>query len=208
MSVTDLKEDLEEVIRQYEAGALSTELADQYGVVNQTVINHLRKAGVKIRPKGLGHKGYPNQKLTAEQEQEVLRLYREHVAVKEIAKAVGISVPGLRHVLHRHNEPPRGRPRKERLKNTGGYYMRWLPEDHVFASMRNKVGYVLEHRLVVAESLGRALTDQETVHHKNGDRTDNRPANLELHLGRHGAGQCYECADCGSRNIKAVELLR
>jgi hypothetical protein len=48
---------------------------------------------------------------------------------------------------------------------------------------------VYEHRVVMERSIGRALRPEETVHHINGDRSDNRVQNLELWSSRHGKGQ-------------------
>lgn len=63
-----------------------------------------------------------------------------------------------------------------KLQKRPGYILVLQPE-HPSADSR---GYVREHRLVIEAALGRYLTEDEVVHHTNGNPSDNRIENLEL----------------------------
>jgi hypothetical protein len=84
-----------------------------------------------------------------------------------------------------------------RYVNAAGYVLVWRPE-HPEAPKQK--GYVLEHRLVMEEVLGRPLRKGENVHHRNGQRADNRPENLELWTKPQPSGQrseeSHHCPGC------------
>lgn len=60
---------------------------------------------------------------------------------------------------------------------SNGYVLVRVGKDHHLADVR---GYAYEHRLVAEQKLGRRLLPGEIPHHKDEDKTNNHPDNLEV----------------------------
>jgi hypothetical protein len=72
-------------------------------------------------------------------------------------------------------------------------YVRILKPGH---PMTKKDNYILEHRFIMSEHLGRPLLSEEYVHHRNQNKKDNRLENLEIIFMKIHKGQVI-CPYCG-----------
>jgi hypothetical protein len=201
----------QEVLRLHDAGHASARIAAMYKITPGTVTRILNRHGVvpqQGRPRGTGW--------SDSEQQLIVSLYENGVSQQTIAHQIGVSQSVVSRVLQhagfdtkRTNFPRREEHgmRKGGRNTTDKGYVQVMPRPEDLPYVRvMATGYALEHRLVMGKKLGRPLTDNETVHHIDGNRANNSPENLQLRQGRHGAGVRYICVDCGSLNVVTTEF--
>lgn len=131
-------------------------------------------------------------RLTPAQEREIAAKYDSSfdVTIASLSKEYEAGRETIRNAIIKHGGTirPKGGLGKGRYSHLKGY--KWInPGGYVVINLGGKHNTILEHRLVMSEAIGRPLHKHETVHHINGDRSDNRLENLELWSTSQPAGQ-------------------
>lgn len=201
---TDAEE--QAIAEAYESGTSSGSLARQYscsvGLVRRIATDH----GKIIAGRGNWFRTFPDELID-----RVLQLRTEKLSTDRIAEIVELPEFQVRRIVNDN-----GMCRRWLRAPQSGYEASHKPGEYVFEAlarddpflptMARANGYVQQHRLVMARHLGRPLRKDESVHHINGIRDDNRIENLQLRQGQHGKGVVAQCADCGSYNVTTTKL--
>lgn len=142
--------------------------------------------------------------------QIIIDMYKNGSTVTEISKHFGFSGTGyVSRILCENGLRTHKPKRTDGISiDSQGYVRIRVADDDPMVCMRTKRGTIAEHRLNLARKLGRPLTSEETAHHKDGNKQNNDPSNLQLRKLYHGKGVAMNCFDCNSINIVSGDFLK
>lgn len=202
------------------------DVAALYGVHSETVRRWLKRLGLKAKDRAR-----PGRAKTANAKPLESREWLEvQLATKtqlDIARELGVSPMIVSHWANRHGlgdetksaavkkglakKFPEGRRGEQSPRWRGGYrttrsgYLQRYAPDHPY----NNQGYVMEHRLVMEEYLGRLLDPDEIVHHIDGNKKNNVIENLELQQrGDHISGHFKASHEVTKLRQRVADLER
>lgn len=183
------KHQKKEIANRYQAGESGRQLSEAFKVSESTISRYIQGRGMHMSRR---------KKFTSSEQLLILKLWPEGYSTHYIMQKLGLkNDKSVRTFLL-----DRGYQLERRYKSV---ITRRIGK-RGYAYIRQEKGWALEHRVVMSRYLGRPLEPHETVHHKNGDRADNRLENLQLRSGNHGQGVVHQCRTCGSHDIVAVNI--
>lgn len=155
----------EELEKMYLFDDLSmNEISKKTGLAIGTIFNYIKKYDIPSKPKMTER---TKKKISESQKGKPSPRKGVHVS-QETKKKMSES-----HKNKFKNPNEFGGHKKKRRD---GYIEIYCP-NHPSA---NKSGYVMEHILIMEKAIGRHITKDEVIHHKNRIRDDNRIENLDL----------------------------
>ena len=180
-----------QIVPLYQSGLNGLEIARRLGVSKNSAYAVIAREGVASR-------GHEKRVFAQPELDDIILRYEAGEAIEAIGRVHGTNEAKISEMLKELG--------KETSKQT-----RILPDRRSINAegyIRIRIGKnrsVLEHRHVMEQTLGRPLEPGENVHHLNGDRSDNRPENLELWRTKQVKGirgGDYHCPGC-----RCAELL-
>jgi transposase-like protein len=197
----------QELADRVRSGEYLQALAREHHCSPVTIRNAVRRAGVEDTSGGWKHR----QRFDDDEARELAARNQAGESINGLAREFGVDPKTMKDAISRVSDHDTRlawtESRRTQRRLSTGYILEHVPSSDPLRAMgQGRGGYVAEHRLVMARHLGRPLEPHETVHHKNGQRDDNRLENLQLRNGKHGRGTVYTCRECGSHNVEAREV--
>lgn len=130
-----------------------------------------------------------NSKFSIKVEEEICKLYQEgvHNSSKVLSKRFNCNWGTVINILKRHKVKVRNNKESQiRLRlgdkhpNFKGGNISKEGYHRIYADSFGKRRLINEHTHIMQQKMGRPLNPNEVVHHRNGNKLDNRIDNLEL----------------------------